>query len=397
MPSSDPLATLDLAPKQPSYPWYFAERPSLVHGISDKYLSLILPIICYWGLSTVYHFLDEWQHPFFEKYRIHEPEEVTKRNKVSKTRVVAMVLVQQLIQTALGIFVLEDDEVVHKQVFADHKAHIRSIGVSLARVVVNIFGMKQGMQMLTAFGTGVGEWIYWWGVPIAQFALALIVMDTWQYFWHRAFHQSRFLYRNFHSHHHRLYVPYAFGALYNHPLEGLLLDSLGAVVSHTLSFMTVRQGILLFAFSTLKTVDDHGGYAFPWWIDPLHLVFPNTAAYHNVHHEMQGLRYNFSQPYFIVWDKWCGSQMNPEKFKELKAQRARKSQAYQKSDDKVAGTGAGECQSSAVSAGAQASIAFDGLRKRDVAPKEIVDAVRDPFVTTDPGEHHAKAGTNAPS
>jgi Fatty acid hydroxylase superfamily len=45
-------------------------------------------------------------------------------------------------------------------------------------------------------------------------------MDGWQYFWHRAFHESRFLYRNFHSHHHRLYVPYAFGALYNHPLEG---------------------------------------------------------------------------------------------------------------------------------------------------------------------------------
>lgn len=45
-------------------------------------------------------------------------------------------------------------------------------------------------------------------------------MDAWQYVLHRAFHESRFLYRHFHSHHHRLYVPYAFGALYNHPFEG---------------------------------------------------------------------------------------------------------------------------------------------------------------------------------
>jgi hypothetical protein len=46
------------------------------------------------------------------------------------------------------------------------------------------------------------------------------VMDAWQYVLHRTFHESRFLYKHFHSHHHRLYVPYAFGALYNHPLEG---------------------------------------------------------------------------------------------------------------------------------------------------------------------------------
>lgn len=45
-------------------------------------------------------------------------------------------------------------------------------------------------------------------------------MDAWQYAMHRAFHENKFLYRNFHSHHHRLYVPYAYGALYNHPVEG---------------------------------------------------------------------------------------------------------------------------------------------------------------------------------
>lgn len=110
-------------------------------------------------------------------------------------------------------------------------------------------------------------------------------MDTWQYFLHRGFHTNKYLYRTFHSVHHRLYVPYAFGALYNHWLEGLVLDSLGAVVSHYLTAMSVRQAILLFTVSTLKTVDDHCGYALPF--DPFQVLFPNNASYHDIHHQVR--------------------------------------------------------------------------------------------------------------
>lgn len=108
-------------------------------------------------------------------------------------------------------------------------------------------------------------------------------MDTWQYFLHRLMHVNKYLYRKFHSVHHRLYVPYAYGALYNHWFEGLLLDTLGAAVSHLVSGMGLRQGIFLFAFSTLKTVDDHCGYALPF--DPLQMAFGNNAPYHDVHHQ----------------------------------------------------------------------------------------------------------------
>lgn len=121
------------------------------------------------------------------------------------------------------------------------------------------------------------------------------LIDTWQYFLHRLFHTSRFLYRHFHSVHHRLYVPYAFGALYNHPVEGLVLDSLGAVVAHSASMMTVRQAILLFSLSTIKTVDDHCGYKL-WW-DPCQMFFYNNADYHDIHHQAYGIKANFSQPF----------------------------------------------------------------------------------------------------
>ena len=110
----------------------------------------------------------------------------------------------------------------------------------------------------------------------------------------------------FHSRHHRLYVPYAFGALYNHPVEGFLLDTAGTGVGFLTSMMTNRQAMWYFTFSTIKTVDDHCGYAFPW--DPLQHLTSNNAAYHDVHHQSWGIKNNFSQPFFIFWDRLMGTQ-----------------------------------------------------------------------------------------
>lgn len=96
-------------------------------------------------------------------------------------------------------------------------------------------------------------------------------------------HVNQFLYKHFHSVHHRLYVPYAFGALYNHPVEGFFLDTLGAVMAELFSGMSVRQAAFLFALSTFKTVDDHCGYSLPF--DLLQMLTSNNADYHDIHHQ----------------------------------------------------------------------------------------------------------------
>lgn len=98
-------------------------------------------------------------------------------------------------------------------------------------------------------------------------------------------HVNKFLYKHLHSVHHRLYVPYAFGALYNHPIEGFVLDTLGAALAEALAGMSVRQAAFLFSVSTLKTVDDHCGYSLPF--DPLQWVSMNTADYHDIHHQVR--------------------------------------------------------------------------------------------------------------
>lgn len=135
-------------------------------------------------------------------------------------------------------------------------------------------------------------------------------------------HMSPLLYRKLHSVHHKLYVPYAFGALYNHPLEGFLLDTLGTAVASFLAGLSVREDIFIFTVSTLKTVDDHCGYAIPW--DPLQMLFGNNAECelpasppdtlidsspeadcavidHDIHHQQFGIKKNFSQPFFTHW------------------------------------------------------------------------------------------------
>jgi len=114
--------------------------------------------------------------------------------------------------------------------------------------------------------------------------LGSFFIDTWQYFLHRAMHTNTFLYKAFHSWHHRLYVPYSFGALYNHPVEGFLLDSCGAVLAEWITGMSIRQATLLFTVATFKTVDDHCGYSLPF--DPLQLFTGNNADYHDIHHQV---------------------------------------------------------------------------------------------------------------
>jgi sphinganine C4-monooxygenase len=109
----------------------------------------------------------------------------------------------------------------------------------------------------------------------------------------------------FHSRHHRLYVPYAYGALYNHPFEGFLLDTLGTGLAYLISGMTTRQSMWFFTCSTIKTVDDHCGYALPF--DPLQHITSNNAGYHDIHHQSWGIKTNFSQPFFTFWDRFLGT------------------------------------------------------------------------------------------
>ncbi|OBT55734.1 hypothetical protein VE04_03919 [Pseudogymnoascus sp. 24MN13] len=326
-----PLPSYTLSPVEPLIPY-----------ISDFYLSLLAPFAAYWVLSLFFHYIDVMD--IWPQYRLHTPAEILKRNRVSRYEVARDVIIQQIIQTAVGAILglTEPEEMAGKEEYdiAMWARRIRiaqralpqllgALGLNAAAISKNVASsypllagaisggnypwLTTGIDVVS--GTPVpafASWeimasktIYWVLVPAVQFFIAIAIVDTWQYFLHRAMHINKWLYTTFHARHHRLYVPYAYGALYNHPFEGFLLDTLGASIAYKLSFMTPRQGMCFFVGSTLKTVDDHCGYSLPW--DPLQHITSNNAGYHDIHHQSWGIKTNFSQPFFTFWDRVLGT------------------------------------------------------------------------------------------
>ncbi|CAI9775237.1 unnamed protein product [Fraxinus pennsylvanica] len=231
--------------------------------ISDEILGTIAPIVVYWVYSGMYVMLGA-----LENYRLHSKKDEDEKNLVSKKDVVKGVLLQQAVQAIVAtlLFAVTGNDSEAAQ------AQPASLIVLLRQIIV-----------------------------------AMLILDTWQYFMHRYMHANKFLYRHIHSRHHRLVVPYAFGALYNHPLEGLLLDTIGGALSFLLSGMSPRASIFFFSFATIKTVDDHCGLWLPGNL--FHFFFQNNSAYHDIHHQLYGNKYNYSQPFFVTWDRILGTYM----------------------------------------------------------------------------------------
>ncbi|KAE9605520.1 hypothetical protein Lal_00025356 [Lupinus albus] len=231
--------------------------------ISDELLGTFAPIVVYWIYSGIYVVLGL----FSENYRLHTKQEEDEKNLASKGAVVKGVILQQVVQAVVATLLF-------------------------AVTGNDSQDTNQNASLL---------------VSARQFVIAMLVIDTWQYFMHRYMHHNKFLYKHIHSQHHRLIVPYSFGALYNHPLEGLILDTIGGALSFLISGMSPRISIFFFSFATIKTVDDHCGLWLPGNL--FHIFFNNNSAYHDVHHQLFGNKYNYSQPFFVMWDKILGTYM----------------------------------------------------------------------------------------
>ncbi|CAH9079232.1 unnamed protein product [Cuscuta epithymum] len=232
--------------------------------VSDEMLGTFAPIVVYWLYSGFYSLLGG-----FENYRLHSKKDEDEKNLITKKEVVKGVILQQAVQAIVATI--------------------------LFAVTTNESEAAVDQQQTSVL------------VLIRQFIIAMVVLDTWQYFMHRYMHQNKFLYRQIHSQHHRLVVPYAFGALYNHPIEGLILDTVGGAMAFLASGMSPRVSIFFFSFATIKTVDDHCGLLLPGNL--FHIFFKNNSAYHDIHHQFYGSKYNFSQPFFVTWDRILGTYM----------------------------------------------------------------------------------------
>ncbi|KAI1819321.1 fatty acid hydroxylase superfamily-domain-containing protein [Xylaria intraflava] len=334
------LTTASDLPPLPAYT--LTEAPDLISWLPDFYMSAIAPVVAYWGLSLLFHVIDVYD--LFPQYRLHTPAEIAARNRASRFEVFRDVIIQQIIQIIMAIILgcTDPPQLIGREdydvaVWATRvRLAQRAVPAILGLVGINAATVSENMAIshpllagalagghypllstsldatdaalvptFVAWELVVAKAIYYIIIPIFQWVIAAAALDAWQYFLHRGMHMNKWLYTKIHSRHHRLYVPYAYGALYNHPLEGFLLDTLGAGLAYKVAGMSAKQGIAFFIFSTIKTVDDHCGYALPW--DPLQHLTGNNAAYHDIHHQSWGIKTNFSQPFFTFWDRSLGT------------------------------------------------------------------------------------------
>ena len=164
----------ELVPFPVRYPIYYSPRPSLLSWVSDKDLSLLAPIVIYWGASLIFHLIDISELPYFEKYRIHEPEEVKKRNRVTIRTVIIAVVIQQIVQTGLGLYWLDEADSI-REVFRDHRRDLQVYAEWISRAAFAILGPKNGNKVLRYCGAELTSWTYWWGIPNVQFVWARYV------------------------------------------------------------------------------------------------------------------------------------------------------------------------------------------------------------------------------
>lgn len=80
--------------------------------------------------------------------------------------------------------------------------------------------------------------------------------------------------------HHDIYVPFAYGAFYNHPLETIPIDGILFPLCLSIAQLDNQQSAIFGAIWTFKTVVDHCGYDFPW--NPCNIVCRDSVRFHDL-------------------------------------------------------------------------------------------------------------------
>lgn len=226
------MSALSGLPPLPSYT--VKPLPPLLSYISDLWLSLMLPIVGYWALSLFFHYIDVYD--VWPQYRLHTPAEISSRNRASRYEVLRDVIIQQIIQTIVGglIGMTEAADMTGKEEYdiARWATRLRIaqralpqllafVGLNAAVISKNVAPAHPMIAGILAGGkypslsttldetTGspvptfaawellVANAMYWYVVPAAQLWLAVMVVDTWEYFLHRAMHMNKWLYSEF--------------------------------------------------------------------------------------------------------------------------------------------------------------------------------------------------------
>ena len=114
----------------------------------------------------------------------------------------------------------------------------------------------------------------------------IILVDTIEYFMHRALHKYSFLYK-YHKVHHEVNIPYSYCTLYNSLVEGIIEVAL-LLTGFMIFNFSFTEYIIVISLANISGVIIHTSL--------------NMSRYHYLHHAKYQ-NYNFQQPFFTYWDR----------------------------------------------------------------------------------------------
>ena len=157
-------------------PIYYSPHASLTSYMPDHLLAVAAPVVAYWVASGIFHALDCSGARWLDAYRIHESEEVKSRNLASRWEVLRAVLLQHVVQTAIGLWWM-DVKPVGEQV--NHLAATASMAPLVFSTLRGLLGEKVGVQLFATYGHYALYFIYWWAIPALKLLFGTYVFMTY--------------------------------------------------------------------------------------------------------------------------------------------------------------------------------------------------------------------------
>jgi len=144
--------------------------------------------------------------------------------------------------------------------------------------------------------------------PVAGGMLAYVVATFVFYWWHRARHESDFLWRVFHQIHHSPQRIEVITSFYKHPVEMVVNSLIGSLLVYAILGLSPEAGAVYTLCTALGEFFYHTSVRTPRWVG----WFFQRPEMHRVHHQHGRHRNNYGD---IVWWDWLfGTYENPASF-----------------------------------------------------------------------------------
>jgi len=195
--------------------------------------------------------------------------------------------------------------------YVGHRRRLSHAGANLGLALINglvasagAFGILFVTEYSRSHGVGL---VYQTEMPVAlRWILAILLLDCWQYWWHRINHRVRFLWR-FHSIHHSDREMDASSGVRFHTGE-IVMSMIARLAVLPLIGVTIPQLVFYEAVSLIIVLFHHSNIRVPENIDIALRWLVVTPWMHWVHHSRKQLETDSNYSSFLsVWDRIFGS------------------------------------------------------------------------------------------